>query len=126
MSHGFRRFVSTAVAVWFVASSVLVCAPVAAAQAPEGHCKPANQQADRHCPPASKMDCCATSAPKPASVPQNDQQGTRVLTASVLQADTDAVACAVDLPGLARTLRAAPVHGYRSIDLLTLNAVFLI
>ena len=126
MNHGFRRCASMILAVLFAASSVLVCTPVAAAQGAEGHCKPASQGAGSHCPPKNAMDCCATSAPQPASTPQNDQQSTRGGTPLLLQAESDALAVGLHLPSLARTLRSSPPHGYRSNDLLILNAAFLI
>jgi hypothetical protein len=130
MNHGFRRIVSMAAAILIALSSVLVCAPVAKAAAPEGHCKPVQtaKPACSHCPQKHVMDCCATSAPQPASVPQDSQQqGARSIPApSMVQADGIAIVASLQVPALARVLRGSPLHGYRSTDLPTLNAVFLI
>jgi len=129
MKNGWRRIVSTAVAIFLANGTAFVCAPIPAAA--EEHCKPA-QMAKAGCsdcrPQQNVMDCCATSAPQPASVPQDtQQQGTRA-SASAMAAQLDAVVvlAALQPPDVARRLRAAPPHGYRSTDLPTLHAVFLI
>ncbi len=129
MSTGVRRIVSTAVAMLIAFSSVLVCAP-APAVAAEGHCKPAaNMQAGcSHCPQKNVMDCCATSAPQPASVPQGNQtQGPSTSsTLTPVPAGLAAIPASLHVPDLSRALREAPPHGYRFTDLPILNASFLI
>lgn len=128
MNIGWRRIVSTAVAIGIAMSTVFVCAPAIAAA--EGHCKPAATMKTgcSHCPQKNVMDCCATSAPDPSSVPQEvQQQGTRLVpTTSPAQADSAAAPAFPPCLPAAHVFRAAPLHGYRSTDLPTLNAAFLI
>jgi hypothetical protein len=129
MNKGWRRIVSTTVAIVFVMTSVLVCAPPVVS-APEGHCKPAAgmKAGCSHCPQKNVMDCCATSAPQPA-VPQDGQpQQASGAAAAAWAAHADAVFAPATLNALfvAKAVRAAPPHGYRSTDLPILNAVFLI
>ena len=131
MTRSLRRIVSTFVVATLVASStMLFCAPAIAAAAPsQGHCKPSAsvQAACSHCQ-KDVLDCCDTSLPQPASVPEDSRtQGTSSApTAMLIPAGVAAVAAALNVPDILRVLRAAPLHGYHSTDLLTLNAVFLI
>lgn len=129
MNDLFRRIVSTAVATLVALSTVLICAPEPVAAA-EGHCKPSvsMKAGCTHCPQKDVMDCCATSAPQPASVPQDGQtqSGPAGAASTVVPAWGAAIAAILHVPGLARALREAPPHGYRSTDLPLLNATFLI
>lgn len=130
MNNRWRHIVSIVLAIGFAMSTVFVCAPAVAAPTAEGHCKPAStmQAGCRHCHQKNAMDCCATSMPQPASVPQDSQQqGTRTAPTAA-PAPVDAVVAIPSLPqpSAARAFRDAPSHGYRSTDLPTLNAVFLI
>jgi hypothetical protein len=128
MKSSWRHIVSATVTICIVMSSAFVCAPAVAAV--EGHCKPAAtmQAGCSHCAQKNVMDCCATSAPDPSSVPQeSQQQGTRLVpTTSPAPADAGAVLAPLPSPAVAPLFRAAPAHGYRSTDLPILNAVFLI
>lgn len=129
MNQRARRIVSTAVAILVALSSVFVCAPVPASAA-EGHCKPAAamKAGCSHCQPTNVMDCCATSAPQPASMPQDGQnQGAPAASAStIVPAGVAAIEGSLQVPDLARALRESPPHGYRSTDLSLLNATLLI
>lgn len=130
MNTVWRRIVSTAVAILFVTSTVLVCAPTAAAT--EGHCKPAQrvEPGCHHSPQKDVLDCCVSSAPQPSSIPQDtSQQPSSAQTTSngaLSQADAVVVVAALQPQAVARLVRGAPLHGYRSLDLPTLNASFLI
>jgi hypothetical protein len=128
MNKGWRRIVSTLVAIVIAATTVLVCAPPTSA-AGEGHCKPAQsvKAGCSHCPQKTAMDCCATSSPQPASPPQDTQQP-QPSRSSITTAQVGAVPAIAGLqpPSVTRTVRGAPLHGYRSTDLPTLNVVFLI
>jgi hypothetical protein len=81
-----------------------------------------------HCPQKNVMDCCATSAPQPASIPQDSQTQVTPTASSLtfVPAGIMAIAAGRHMPDLARALREAPLHGYRSTDLSILNASFLI
>jgi hypothetical protein len=74
------------------------------------------------------MDCCAAPDGEAPTVPAPLQSQASRLDggATVLQSDGALVTLSVERPALTTLLRAAPPHGYRSTDLPTLNAVFLI
>lgn len=126
MNTGWQRIVSTAMAIVFVMSSALVCAPAAPASE-EQHCRPAPgmKAGCSHCPQKNVMDCCAASAPQPA-VPQDTQQGTAGATAAWGAHAEAIVPAALNTPAVSHAVRTAPPHGYRFTDLPILNAVFLI
>jgi hypothetical protein len=123
-----QRVLCTIVAMFVVMGPVLVCAPAGAASLE--HCTPAQHDASNHCRHSQSIDCCATSSPQAPSAPQetpSQQQNTRASASGpVAQADVVAVLDALHSPSLSRTVRRAPLHGYRSTDLPTLNAAFLI
>lgn len=130
MTQVTRRIVSTAIALMMAVSPVLVCVPVAAAATQEGHCQPPAPPAGHDCAPAApdRMDCCAARENGSPTLPaSNPGQTSRVDGGtSVLQADGALSTVSHARPALTALLRAAPLHGYRSIDLPTLNAAFLI
>lgn len=129
MNKSWGRIVSTLVAILIALGPVFTCVPTAPAA--EGHCKPTESMKAgcSHCPQKDVMDCCATSAPQPA-VPQDassPQANSRTMpTGSPAPADLASAAPALQPPAVARTVRGAPLHGFRSTDLPTLYAVFLI
>ncbi len=128
MTHVTRRIVSTAIALMMAISPVLVCVPVLEAATAEGHCQPAAAPAAHDCCPAApaRMDCCAAPDQSP-TVPAPAQSQARVDSGTtVLQADGAPLTVSLVRPTLTALLRAAPLHGYRSTDLPTLNAAFLI
>ncbi|HSL22527.1 MAG TPA: hypothetical protein VK886_13415 [Vicinamibacterales bacterium] len=123
-----RRGMSAGVAVVFTAAALLVCLPVPAA-AGEGHCAPvlSSTQPKDHCDrPSTAMDCCEKGQQSP-SVPAAPQNATRVDAGSiVLDAAHSELISLYPGPADAFALRGAPAHGYRHIDLPTLNSSFLI
>lgn len=120
-----RRVSSAVLAVVFTAAATLVCLPspvagvdhcasMAMATVEEGHCET----------PAPAMDCCATpeqspSLPTPHTVARADTAAASAPLPAGLLPESTAVP-------RASVFRDAPVHGYRSVDLPTLNAAFLI
>jgi hypothetical protein len=128
MNTGWRRIVSVVVAIVVAASPLLVCAPPASAV--ERHCAPSQTTETSHCQHSNAMDCCASPSPQAPSVPQDTQaQASGRSTLGGPFAQADAAVVPYGLPAgstLSRIVRFAPPHGFRSLDLPTLNAVFLI
>lgn len=128
MNTGWRRIGSVVVAIVVAASPLLVCAP--AASAAERHCAASQDTDTSHCQHSNTMDCCASPSPQAPSVPQDTQaQGNARSVLNGSFASADAAVVLTELPeasALSRIVRFAPPHGYRSFDLPTLNAVFLI
>lgn len=128
MNGGWRRIVSVVVAIFVAASPLLVCAPAAAAA--QRHCAPSQNTESSHCQHSNAIDCCASPSPQAPSVPQNTQAQANARSAqgdSFAHADAGVVLDGLlTASALSRIVRFAPPHGYRSSDLPTLNAVFLI
>lgn len=125
-----RRILSATILLTLVVTQVLACAGISsAATAPSGHCAlTVGAAAHDCCPPVDRMNCCAVPDGDAPALPQQTQNQTSrpACGSSIAHAVDVAITRSTGCTGTASRLRTAPAHGYRSIDLPTLNASFLL
>lgn len=118
-----RRLTSTLLALVLVASAAATCLPMAA-EGSEGHCTPV--QSTTHCQRAPVMDCCDESYPDAPALPGPTLSARPDETRSAAGLDAPCGPATIP-PALIEHLNAlVSSHGFRSIDLTTLNSVLLI